>query len=138
MLCIERCMVSVFWTDISVPTFSLFLLIMSSYNKTTWYLAEALVKRDYESRGYECLHENYTIRGGELDLILEDSQSLFFVEVKAVHHIDSLYDYITPGKKKALVRTIETYLYKHPTEKEVVCEVVFVKWNAILEIFPLF
>lgn len=111
---------------------------MSSYNKRTWYAAEQYVKEFYEEKWYTCLHQNYTIRGGEIDLILENSQTLLFVEVKAVHHVDSLYDYITPAKQKALTKTIETYLLKHPTQREVVCEVVFVKGKSILDVFPLF
>ena len=50
--------------------------------KTLGHSGENLAKKYLMSRGYECLHENYRTRYGEIDLIMRDGDYTVFVEVK--------------------------------------------------------
>jgi putative endonuclease len=44
--------------------------------------SETLAKRYLVSRGCRLLAENYTVRGGELDLVVEEGGVIVFVEVR--------------------------------------------------------
>lgn len=68
--------------------------------------------------GYRIVARNYTIRGGELDIIAENGEYLVFVEVKS-RKPDSLVDgfsSVTERKKGYIIRTAAAYLYQHPTQ----------------------
>ncbi|MEI7918675.1 MAG: hypothetical protein WCH65_00200 [bacterium] len=68
-------------------------------------------------------------------MIFEKDRTLFFVEVKVVNTIQDLQDYITTKKLGHVKHTIAYYLMTHPTDKEYVLDVVFVRNNAILHIY---
>ena len=103
--------------------------------KEIWKAAEQLVADHYANSSHKIIEMNYTIRGGEIDIIAETNDELVFIEVKAVHHTDDLYNYITPVKLSALQKTINYYLYKHPQHKPFRLDVAFVKWNTIFQIY---
>ena len=65
---------------------------------------------------------------------MENDLNCIFVEVKVVNYIENLHDYITPKKLQTLKHTIDTYLWKYPTQKKVRVDVVFVKDTKIFEI----
>ena len=65
---------------------------------------------------------------------MENSINIIFVEVKVVNYIDNLHDYITERKLLSLKHTIETYLWKYPTEKIIRVDIVFIKDKKIFEI----
>lgn len=44
--------------------------------------AEEVARRHLERRGYRTLAQNYRLRQGELDLVMQDGKVLVFVEVK--------------------------------------------------------
>lgn len=44
--------------------------------------AETLARRHLESLGWRVLDANYTVRGGEIDLIARDGATVVFVEVR--------------------------------------------------------
>ena len=94
--------------------------------------AEHLVAEYLVNQGYSIIDQNYTIRGWELDIIAEKWNIRTFVEVKSVDHTEDLLDYITPHKKSSLLRTINDFNYRHPTQKELSLDLVFVKQNSIL------
>ncbi len=96
---------------------------------------EELVVGYYEERGYEILETNYTIPGGELDVIAQKNGEIVFVEAKVVDHIDDLMWYIKPQKLKFLEKTIQDYMYKKNLDFDVRLDVAFVKNNSILEVF---
>ena len=108
-----------------------------SSKKTRWYLAEQLVKQEYLSHGWKFLHQNRTIRGGEIDLIFESEREVVFVEVKCVDHTDDLHGYVTPTKLRTLARSIATYHHRVgvPESHLMRVDVVFVKDTTILHIF---
>lgn len=104
------------------------------YRKTAWYQGERVVQDYYERKWFQCVDKNFTIRGGELDLVMENEQHLVVVEVKVVNYIEHLHDYITTPKLQALQKSIQTYLWRFPTKKEVRLDVVFVRKNEIVHL----
>ncbi|WP_455235389.1 YraN family protein [Thiogranum longum] len=44
--------------------------------------AETLAHRYLEKRGLQLLHRNFRCKGGEIDLVMRDGDSLVFVEVR--------------------------------------------------------
>jgi len=51
-------------------------------NREKGELGESIAAEFLVKLGYEILERNYTIRGGEIDLIAKDGETLVFVEVK--------------------------------------------------------
>lgn len=51
-------------------------------DKEKGYLGEEIAAEFLQSKGFEILERNYVIRGGELDIIAKDGETLVFVEVK--------------------------------------------------------
>lgn len=76
---------------------------------------EALAEQFLRSQGLRALERNFTMRGGEIDLIMQHEQVLVFVEVRyrANHHHGSGAESITPRKQQRLRRTAEYYLVRH-------------------------
>jgi len=74
--------------------------------------SETLAKRYLEAKGYTLLAENYTVRGGELDLIMQDGETIVFVEVKQrrTDHYGSAAAAISAAKLKRLQATALHYL----------------------------
>lgn len=107
----------------------------TTYKKDKGNKGEDLVAHYYQHHGYVLLEQNYTIAWWELDLIFSKDDTLFFVEVKVVDHIDELDNYITKKKLHHLSHTIDHYLHTHPTLMNYVLDIVFVRDNAILEIY---
>lgn len=70
---------------------------------------------DYlQSRQLKLIAKNYRCRGGEIDLIMQDSEQLVFVEVKYRNQGEygSAADYFTPDKRRKVQRAILHYLQK--------------------------
>lgn len=97
--------------------------------------AEDLVKLAYEKAGYQCKKMNFTIRGGELDIVVEASDIRVFVEVKVINYLDDIHEFLSDRKRRALLRTIEFYNYRFPTAKQLRIDVVFVHQNRIVHVF---
>lgn len=76
--------------------------------------AEGLACEFLEKKGYKILERNFTIRGGEIDVVSLLSGTLVFVEVKARfnHQFGRPEESITPWKLKALYHTAEVYINK--------------------------
>jgi len=76
--------------------------------------AEALALHYLLKLGYRLCKQNYRVRWGELDLVMEDGRTLVFVEVK----YRSLSEYpiessVGPGKLRRLRRAMLEYLVKN-------------------------
>ncbi len=73
--------------------------------------AEHFLKR----QGLKAVTRNYTIRGGEIDLIMRHGNVLVFVEVRyrANHTHGSGAESITHHKQQRLLKTAQHYLQKH-------------------------
>lgn len=68
------------------------------------------------SQGLHLIASNFYCRGGEIDLIVQDSQqTLIFVEVRMRNHrLVSAAESITQSKQRRIMRCAEYFLLKHP------------------------
>ncbi|WNL40353.1 YraN family protein [Halomonas sp. PAMB 3232] len=73
---------------------------------------EQLAARWLEERGLTLVSANYQIKGGELDLIMRDGDTLVFVEVKhrATTRSGHPLETITLQKQRRLIRAASLYL----------------------------
>lgn len=108
---------------------------MSDIKKKLWYESEEIVAKYYQSKWYGIVAQNYTIPWWEIDIIVEDNCNLIFVEVKNINAIDDIDGYVTKKKIWLLDNTVQVYLMKNHSEKDISIDVVFVKWNQIVEIY---
>lgn len=88
--------------------------------KKLGYDGEDLAAQYLKSKGYEILENNFTVRGGEIDLVARDKNTLVFVEVKT--RTGNSFGYgeesVTNIKKLRIRRTIELYLSKQNYKNE--------------------
>lgn len=81
---------------------------------------EAMVAKDYQSRGYKLLERNYIFpfgkRMGEIDLIFEFNHEIIFVEVKARSNnkFGGPFEAVDFNKQRKLIKTAKLYLNLHP------------------------
>ncbi len=77
-------------------------------------IGEEAVCRFLEQKGAEILCRNYTIRGGEIDIIAQYGDMLLFVEVKTrqPHALQSGAAAVDLRKQQCVRRTAEQYLLK--------------------------
>lgn len=99
------------------------------------YAGETLVLEHYIAEWYTHIMSNFTVRGGEIDLIVENNETTVFVEVKVVDHIDDLFGYVTEKKLYFLHKVIQRYCQDHETKDSLRIDVVFVKAGKIIEIY---
>lgn len=71
-------------------------------NKASAYLA---------SLGFQIIERNYTLRGGEIDIIAIKDDVLHFIEVKSGTSYNPLYN-ITPAKLQHVINTAHRYMQK--------------------------
>lgn len=104
--------------------------------KQKGYQWEELVAKYYQDNGCKILEQNYTIPWGEIDIIAQGWETLYFVEVKVVDAILEMDNYITHRKITFLERCIENYLARHDCDDLLLqIDVVFVKQGHIVERF---
>jgi putative endonuclease len=75
--------------------------------------AEARAAEYLQRKGYRVVDRNWTCRGGEIDLVCSDADTLVFVEVRArasTSHGTPL-ETIVDGKRRRLIRAAEIYLH---------------------------
>ncbi len=112
---------------------------MSRYQKDLGDFGELIAERFYLKNGYRILEKNYSVSGGELDLIVETDSLLVFVEVKTRSNMEygSPAEAINRKKLLHMKRAAETYLLKNPCEKEIrfdALEVLAVIKNGIPQV----
>lgn len=75
------------------------------------YAGETAVCKFLRKNGYEILKRNYTIRGGEIDIIARKNDCIAFVEVKT-RRLDALQsgeEAVTKSKQKRIIKTAQRY-----------------------------
>ena len=84
--------------------------------RQTGNLGEDAVCAYLERQGAKILCRNYTIRGGEIDIIAQQGEFLLFVEVKTRRPgaLVSGAAAVDAKKQKLIIRTAEQYLLKNP------------------------
>lgn len=78
--------------------------------------AEAAAAHFLEKQGLRVVDRNYRVRGGEIDLICRDGDTLVFVEVRARKNSDfgGAAASITPAKQHRLILAARHYLGNRP------------------------
>jgi putative endonuclease len=79
-----------------------------------------------QRNGLSLVQRNYHCRYGEIDLIMQDSETLVFVEVRYRSSIKfgSAAESVDRNKQRKLVFTANHYLQKHPTNQPTRFDVV--------------
>lgn len=82
--------------------------------RTVGYKAEEQAAKFLKTRGYIILQTNFTIRGGEVDIVARDGKELVFIEVKMRSNTmyGSALESITPWKVEALKKTALFFIRK--------------------------
>ena len=85
--------------------------------------AENLACKYLQTHGLQLLHRNYHSKGGEIDLILQDKDSLVFVEVRyrarATH--GSAAESVDWRKQSKLIKCARHFLQTHPDTASQAC-----------------
>lgn len=105
--------------------------VFTSETQKTGEIGENVAVKFLVKQGFLIVDRNYTKKWGEIDIIAEKDNKIYFIEVKSVVRIDlenvthgtdeyKPEDNMHPWKLKRLSRTIQTYLLskKIPDEKE--------------------
>jgi putative endonuclease len=78
-------------------------------------IGEDLACEELERRGYAIIARRYRRRGGELDIIARDGQTMVFVEVKAREGraFGEACEAVTANKRRTITRLALDYLMRH-------------------------
>ncbi|MBQ8623557.1 MAG: YraN family protein [Oscillospiraceae bacterium] len=92
-------------------------------------IGEEFTEKFLISKGCEILARNFTIRGGEIDIIAKKGELIHFVEVKARKRspLETGDRAITQSKIKHIVRTAQVFLSKFEIESNCVFDVAIVE-----------
>lgn len=76
---------------------------------------ENLACRFLEEKGCKLIEKNFNCKVGEIDLIMQDDDSLIFVEVRyrKSNNFGSGAESITASKQSKLIKTASLYLQRH-------------------------
>lgn len=87
---------------------------MTLATKQFGYKGENIAKKYLEKLGYKILEQNFTIRGGEIDIIALDQNILVFVEVKTRrnHKYGAPIEAISFFKLRSLQKTALFFIRK--------------------------
>jgi putative endonuclease len=85
--------------------------------------AERVAREFLKSRGLEPLCENYRFKGGEIDLIMRDDETIVFVEVRYRNRsrFGDGAESITPLKQRRVIATAMHYLQHAHTLAQPTC-----------------
>ena len=85
---------------------------MTKYRKSLGKFGEDLVRKHLKKSGCRILEQNYQIKMGEIDLIVEDARTVVFVEVKTrtSSAYGSPFDAVTPLKQRQMSKVALEYL----------------------------
>jgi len=76
---------------------------------------ENLACQYLENKGFKLIEKNFNCRVGEIDLIMQDNDSLVFIEVRyrRSNNFGSGAESITASKQSKLIKTASLYLQQH-------------------------
>jgi len=85
---------------------------MNKTNREIGYEGEALAEEYLIQHGYTIIQKNYTVKGGEIDIIANEGGYLVFIEVK--HHSKADYgtmlEKINLKKQQNIIYTAKVYI----------------------------
>lgn len=116
--------------------------IVSYARQVLGKLGEDLACRELERRGYAIVARRYRRRGGEIDIIARDGETMVFVEVKARedHAFGGGADAITAFKRQRLALVARDYLMRHHHRSDCPCrfDVVSIQFDTGRPVVELF
>ena len=96
--------------------------VFTSEKQKIGEIGENIACRFLVKHGFRILDRNYTKKWGEIDIVAEKQDKLYFVEVKSVSgETDNGYraeENMHPWKMKRIARTIQTYLLSKKVSDE--------------------
>ena len=100
--------------------------------RQTGNLGEDAVCAFLERRGAAILCRNFTIRGGEIDIIAQQGEWLLFVEVKTRRPgaMQSGAAAVDLKKQQHIIRAAERYLLEHPLDLQPRFDVAEVEYSG--------
>lgn len=100
-------------------------------NKEIGKLGEEFTARFLEAKGCEILARNFTIRGGEIDIIAKKGNMIHIVEVKSRKH-----DPVVPGsasiterKRQCIIRATYEYINRFNIDCSCIFDLALVEIN---------
>lgn len=89
---------------------------MSFFNRDEGKRGEDIAVEFLKKQGFKIIDRNFRIRGGEIDIIAIDQDTLTFVEVKtrSSKEFGTPFEAITPWKLRTLIKSAQFYKVKHP------------------------
>jgi putative endonuclease len=99
-----------------MKNFSNSVALFKTTSKQTGDAAEQVACTYLQNQGLKLLDQNYHGKFGELDLIMQDSDSIVFIEVRyrKKTSFGSPVESITYQKQQKLIKTALYYLQRHP------------------------
>ena len=111
---------------------------MASHNDTG-KTGEDLAAIWFEEKGYTILHKNWRHKNLEVDIIANNNNILYFIEVKAVTTLKfgNPEDKVSEKKIRNLINASEEYLFQNPQWKRIQFDVLSVTMikNSAIEYF---
>jgi putative endonuclease len=95
--------------------------------------AEQLARDFLKQHGYEIIAERYRWRGGEIDLIARDGNSLVFIEVRSrtKERFGLPEETVNIKKQRKILLTAQHYLARHPHTLPVRFDVVAISGGRL-------
>jgi putative endonuclease len=89
--------------------------------------------RFLKGQGYQVIARNYRWRGGEIDIIARDGDTLAFIEVKtrADEGFAPVEEALTQRKRERLIRTAEHYIARYCPKLDLRFDVVAVVGDEV-------
>lgn len=100
--------------------------------RQTGSLGEAAVCSYLQRQGAEILCRNFTVRGGEIDIVAKQGEWLLFVEVKTrrPNALRSGAAAVDAKKQQHIIRAAEQYLLRFPTDLQPRFDVAEVEYSG--------
>lgn len=103
--------------------------------RAKWRRAEQCIIDFYRKAWRKIIATNFTIRGGELDVVGERWSERVFIEVKDVSSRDDVLDFIPATKMHVLQRSIAHFMQRFPTDKQISLDMAYVYQGKLLAQF---
>jgi putative endonuclease len=89
---------------------------MKNHKQLSGLKGEDLAEEFLRKKGYQIIERNFRAKGGEIDIVAIEADTLVFIEVKArsTNEFGSPLEAITYWKLKSLIRTAQFYKLKKP------------------------
>jgi len=91
--------------------------------------AEQQACKYLKSKGLKLLEKNFTIKAGEVDLIMQDNENLVFIEVRYRKNADfgGAAASVTPKKQQRIIKASLAYQQKHAPQSSMRFDVIAIE-----------